>query len=579
MPRFLAILSWPTLTGLLAGTLVLCCPPIHGQQITDTGLFNTSAEAAFSTLGATGVYDDQQELERLQRIGYAVARHSGFEKYPFSFYLIDMAIPNAFALPAGHIFVTRGMIGLGLDDDMLAGLLGHEIAHVTQEHFVRMKKRSTALTALTSVLSLGSIYAASQMGGDTWVDPYGYPRSSNQAAEVAQGMMAGSMVLSELLLRSYSRGFEDEADEEGQRFAAAAGYNPEGTERLMAKMKSRLPQDQNFGYWQTHPFFEERVRAAKARKDFFTVQQPKPVDAYRQQTQRVLLSFIDTGRLKHQELVPMLRETALVAWPQGELAEGIRIGQLHDQRGWLRDKQPLERDYNRLLEIYAKHLNQVRTLTPESAFIGTLEAESQELRTEVEQLYPTAVAQIDSEVTQLPVLATFVRNYPDSDRLPQVAMTLGESYARLGRETEAVENFLLAWNSDPDGPLGTQARRGLRSFVPVLQKLAAVQQLADQPGDPELQQLADRRLEELVKTYKDLENGGSYLHLYPEGDFSERVRLRQNRLAEEIYKEVILYQGIGDQTKAVKGIERILTWAPFSPAARRLSEEAVVEEG
>ncbi len=561
----------------LLATLLGVTTPAGAQRISNPGLFNTSAEAAYGTLAVYGVYDDPVELERLQRIGYAVARHSGFEDFPFSFYLVDMAIPNAFALPAGHIFITRGMIGLDLDDDMLAGLLGHEIAHVTEQHFLKMKKRATLFSALTQVLSIGTMYAASQMGGDTWVDPYGYRRSTNTAAEVAQGMMAGSMVLSEMLLRSYSRSNEDEADEEGQRFAAAAGFDPAGTQRLMARMESRLPQDQSFGYWQTHPFFEERVRAAEARKDYFTVQTPKSDTPYRLQTQQVLLDFVASPLLQERELEPMIKETALLAWPEGDLAEAIRLEQLHRQRDLVSELPPLERDYSRLLEAYEEHEREVRQRTPDSDFLSVLEAESQTLRRELADFYPTAVAQIDSEVTQVGILATFVRNYPASDRIPGVAMQLGESYARLRREKDAVENFLLAWNADPEGPLGARAQRGLRSLVSVLERLAAVQQLADQSFDPELQALAERRLDELVETYEELDNGGIYLREFPDRERSQRVEERQARLADEVYKEVVLYQGIGDQTKAVRGIERILTWAPLSPAARRLSQEATKE--
>ena len=106
-----------------------------------------------------------------------------------------------------------------------------------------------------------------------------------------QGVAATGMLISELLLRSYSRENEDEADDEGQRYAAAAGFDPEGTRRLMEKMEDRLPQEQTFGYWQTHPFFEERVRAAKARQTTLKIQEPESSDEYRRRSQQALLGF------------------------------------------------------------------------------------------------------------------------------------------------------------------------------------------------------------------------------------------------------------------------------------------------
>ena len=76
-------------------------------------------------------------------IGYRLAQESKFQDFPFTFYLIDMPEPNAFALPGGQIFITKGMLDLGLNDDMLAGLLGHEIGHVVLKHGTRIQRRAT----------------------------------------------------------------------------------------------------------------------------------------------------------------------------------------------------------------------------------------------------------------------------------------------------------------------------------------------------------------------------------------------------------------------------------------------------
>ena len=106
-------------TRLLAAGLVLS-GAAHGQEVVNNNIFFKSAEAARQAVNHYGTYDNRQELERIQDIGYRLAQESSFADYPFSFYLVDMTIPNAFALPGGQIFVTRGMLGLGLTDDMLA---------------------------------------------------------------------------------------------------------------------------------------------------------------------------------------------------------------------------------------------------------------------------------------------------------------------------------------------------------------------------------------------------------------------------------------------------------------------------
>ncbi len=125
-PFALAITA--TLTTLLVGA------PAFAQRIANPDLYEKSAEAARQALEHYQAPDDPEALRRVADIGYQVAMQSGYEDVPFTFFLIDMPVPNAFALPGGHIFVTTGMLDLGLTDDMLANLLGHEVAHIMSEH-------------------------------------------------------------------------------------------------------------------------------------------------------------------------------------------------------------------------------------------------------------------------------------------------------------------------------------------------------------------------------------------------------------------------------------------------------------
>jgi predicted Zn-dependent protease len=561
------------LAVLIAGAPVTPARAEPAPVIASEDLFLKSAQAAAEALEVYGIWDDPAATERVQRIGYSIARHSNFEKYPFSFFVVDMAIPNAFALPAGHIFVTRGMLELGLDDEMLACLLGHEVAHVTREHFLKMKRRATLLQVLSQVLTVGVMVGASQSNNDTYVDGWGVQRSSGNEGALVQGVAATGMLITELLLRSYSRENEDEADDEGMRYAAAAGFDPEGTRRLMEKMESRLPQEQTFGYWQTHPFFEERVRAARARQTTLKVMDAEPSDEYRRRSQDALLGFASAKA--RPEVVALIEESALAAWPRGEQAERLRLGKLHHLRDEEVGKKPLARDYGALLAAYRAAQATVRELTPESPFLGTVAAEIKELETERDRVYPEALAVLEGQVYETPFLETFLSNFPDSEPSPRVALALGEAYARLRRETEAVDNLMVAWKRGGTGDSAERARRGLTVLAPRLERLAALKTLADQDDDAALKELATKRLASQVSTFVELENGAEFLERYPESDQAAAVEERQNRLAEDLYKEVILYQSVGDNGKAVNGIHRILTLAPLSPAAKKLGDSVV----
>lgn len=158
-----------------------------------------------------------------------------------------------------------------------------------------------------------------------------------------------------------------------------------------------------------------------------------------------------------------------------------------------------------------------------------------------------------------------------------MALALGEAYSRLGRETEAVAQFLSTWESAPDSPEAEKARRGLTNLAPTLHRLGALEELAHRAGDPELADLAAKRLEQITATFTDMANGAEYLRRFPEGEHANAVRDRVYSLADSLYGEVVLYQAVGDHLKALERIQRILELAPLSPAAEKLRAQAVME--
>lgn len=570
--RFLSS-RWLSSTLIACGLLFLA-GSAFGQRIGNTKLFEKSLKAAHEAYEHFGSSSEPEELERVANIGYLVAAQTEVRDTAFSFYVIDMPEPNAFALPGGHIFVTRGMLSLGLDDDMLACLLGHEIAHVTKSHGTRLQRRATLLNVLSQAAMIGVLVGAGDDAADGR-DPYSYTVNDRKGSLV-QGTAAAGMVLSELLLRNHSRDFEDEADVEGQRLAAAAGFDPHGAHKLWALMNQRLPQANTYGYWRTHPFSDRRMRAAQARAAELKIQEPKPAEDYRATTQKNLLEYADRDN-REVELRPFLEATALTAWPQGPRAESLRLAALHRRTDDVLEKNELDRDYGALVRAYRQEIEIVRRLTPESAFVATLEGEMEDLRQESEALFDKAIAVWEEGIYQTPFLEIFLSNYPTAEIVPEVALTLGNAYSRLRRQADGVRQYLRAKEAGPDSEAGQQALNGLRNLAPVLDELVALQELRDRIDDPELQSLAKKRLEEVAGTYKDLAYGSDYLKRYPDGEHRDTVRKRQESLAQNLYGEVILYQGLGDHVKALERIQQILSLAPDTPAAESLRETAVYD--
>jgi predicted Zn-dependent protease len=469
------------------------------------------------------------------------------------------------------------MLELGLTDDMLAALLGHEIAHVVEEHYLSMRKKATLMNILSQVLTVGVLVAANNDSRDNrpynpW-DPTQVNRT--RTGDLVQGAAATSLVVSELLLRSYSRGNETEADLQGQRWAAAAGFDPMGAADLMNLMGSRIPQNKRYGYWMTHPFFDERVRAAEANGELLKRQQGSTAAEYRARTQTTLLTWVESNA--EEEAVPLVKEEALVAWPQGPAAERLRLEKLHSLRDTELDLPSLSRDFGMLIRAYRKQEIEVRSLTPQSELLAALEREINGFERQREDIFPKAREVLDEGIYETSFLEVFLSNYPDAPQVAQVALELGDAYSRLGNQTDAVKMYLRSWESAPESPEGQRAGRGLRALAPSLTGLAALQQLALQDQDAELAVIADRRLGEMAARFEEIDNGAEYLRRFPDGPHVEPVLARVNHLADDLLGEVLLYQAVGDTVKAIERINKILTYAPTSEAAEHLRDQAVFE--
>jgi Zn-dependent protease with chaperone function/TolA-binding protein len=553
--------------------------PTAGQPGAKSGkpdLFAQSVKAAQEAVEEYGAYDNPKELERVNRIAFQLLAKADFDRYPFSFGLVNMAVPNAFALPGGQIFVTRGMLDLEPDDDMLANVLGHEITHVTHEHYLKMKKKATLMSVLGNALMLGVIVGAGR--SREYTNPGHDPLDTrDNSGDILQGAAAASMVVSELLLRSYSRENEDDSDDEGQRLAAAAGYDPAGAQKFWALLHARAPQAKEYGYLQTHPFAEDRAKYALVRAAELKIQQRGAADALRQKTQGQLMAWIEKNRPKGPEQ-GFVKAAALATWPMGPVAESLRLEKLHVLRDDTLAKPLLARDFGTVLKTYKGQREQVAGLTPESPLLAKLDAEIADLEAKSRDAYPKAIETLEGGIYETSFLEAFLANYPDSPRVPEVALSLGNAYARLGNQTQAVAQYLRASEAGPESPAGIKAHAGLRNLAPNLEMLAALQDLVDREKDPELRKKAEERLAAQAKVYDDVANGAEYLHRYPAGIHVPVVIERLNKLADDLYGEVVLYQGVGEAVKALDRIQRILTHAPLSPAAAKLRDNAVVTE-
>jgi len=226
----LALLAALALALALAGCAV---NPVTGKK--EISLVTPEQEAALGREGyaaATaeyGVYDDPALAAYVDSVGRRVAKASELPDLPWRFTVLDDPVVNAFAMPGGYIYVTRGLLAHMQSEAQLAGVLGHEIGHVTARHSAKQITQQ-------QIAGLG-------MGLASAVSPTF--RRYSSTAEQALG----------LLMLKYSRGDESQADELGVRYSSVAGYDPReipGTYRTLQRIAERAGQSLP-GYLSTHP--------------------------------------------------------------------------------------------------------------------------------------------------------------------------------------------------------------------------------------------------------------------------------------------------------------------------------------
>ena len=157
-----------------------------------------------------GVYDDPELQRYVNDIGQGLARVSHRPNLPWTFTIVDSPAINAFALPGGYIYLTRGILAYLDDESELAGVLGHEIGHVTARHAAQAYTRQAQASVGLAILSIFVPGAApfADLGG------------------------AG---LSVLFLR-HGREAELEADRLGVEYGSGAGFDPAGVPRFLATL-------------------------------------------------------------------------------------------------------------------------------------------------------------------------------------------------------------------------------------------------------------------------------------------------------------------------------------------------------
>jgi len=224
----------------LAGATVAggCAPAVAVQQEQQIG-----GQYAQQINQQLPLIRDSYTNQYINQLGRQIARVADPRGIPYTFYVVNSDVVNAFSIPGGYVYVNRGLIERADNEAQLAGVLGHEIGHVVERHSITQMQRAQNANTLLSVL-------------------YGVLLRRNPSGVEQAGIQVGGSAV----FAGYSRTAEREADRDAVVFMTRAGYNqnqlPAFFEKLLSMEHSQPSKIESF--FATHPGSAERVAETQA---------------------------------------------------------------------------------------------------------------------------------------------------------------------------------------------------------------------------------------------------------------------------------------------------------------------------
>jgi predicted Zn-dependent protease len=225
--------------------------------------------------------EDPLVTEYLNDVGSRIAAQANEGEHSFTFFAVQDERINAFALPGGYIGIHTGLLDATRNEDELAGVLAHEVAHVTQRHIARAIHANSRQSILTTAMMLGAIIMAAAGGSGDAVQG---------AMAVAQGTAAQQQI-------NFTRSNEYEADRVGIAALADAGFDPYGMASffdILARQQTTSPDMRAPEFLRTHPVTTARVAEARNRARDYPAVRSDDSTGYSIARTRVIVAGFDT---------------------------------------------------------------------------------------------------------------------------------------------------------------------------------------------------------------------------------------------------------------------------------------------
>lgn len=543
------------------------------------------------------VSKDEKDFLRVNNIGLRIVSQIKGLKYAYTFSVIKIEDANAFALPGGFVYITTGLLDLGLNDSEVAFVLAHEIAHNECDHMFKMKNKANLLSALMVAVEIFAMTHTS---------------SSKDASEVQAESAARSLAYSlsgAMITSGYSREFEREADYWGKVYTAKAGYDIGGAKTALDKidiMKEKRP-DLFSSLLMTHPYILERIEEAETSAITF------PKDILIEFKARKAGNFIQDYLIKEAEkyetrdkknISMLLYRNAYFSYPNGNQADKALYKLIGNREELERKKTKFLINWNFLIKNYEKILNEYPATSLQKDVASKLRTLKQE-RDEVYKWYEENIHRLPETDKQaggqvgtdmaLDYYINFIEFYPESPLIPKARYFLGQKYVSAGDYDKALDQFITLLKNNSEVEWGQKAKE---EIIPIIDKstdIVLLGRLLVLDFSKEVKDKVNARLKETIPEVKELAplevrtKGAAvvsddllltglaqldkFSKEFPDSEYKVLIAQRKEKLAEEMYVEARAQSLSGNWYKTVTIYRQILKYAPDSPSAEQIRQE------
>ncbi len=392
------------------------------------------------------VLDDPLVDSWLQAMGYRLAAASDTPGQSFTFFMMRDRQINAFATLGGYVGVNAGLVLTAETEAEVAGVLAHEIAHVSQRHVLRAVERARKDQVPILLAMIGAI-AASQAAGSN-DENSGGGRTDNSSANATAAAVAGAMALMQQRQIDYTRSNESEADRVGIQTLARSDYDPNGMADFFERMQ-RANRGNSGGYQvpeylRSHPVTTTRISETRQRAEQLAASRPAEVSTRRAPANPLLPGDYHFGGAGADDV------DVNFGWAR----ERLRVLSAGDAAAALREYRMLARAPGSVVtdaELYGLALAQLRGGFPaeaEQTLAGLLKRHPNQLWLELAQAEATSAP--GRQAPSWDAFDTLLARHPDSRavRLTYAEALAEASTAQAGRRAQEVLRPLLATSGD-----------------------------------------------------------------------------------------------------------------------------------